>query len=130
MGKPSVVSRSGQSSSISFVREFIYPSEYEPPEFPTARAIMTTSAFCPTEIVGGGRRKPRHSLHPDRLRQREIGVTMEVLPVVDPAKRFVNVTLNPTFTDFDGYINYGTPINTTERLIAGAGNIDLTQTRS
>ena len=32
--RPSTISRSGESSKIEVVREFIYPTEYEPPELP------------------------------------------------------------------------------------------------
>ena len=43
---------------------------------------------------------------------RETGVVMEVLPTVSQNKRYVDITLAPNITDFDGFINYGSPINT------------------
>ncbi len=112
MGKPSVISRSGQSSSVTFVREFLYPSEYEPPELPNT--------------VGAGGTSPVTPATPSAFKKRDVGVTMEVLPVVDANKQFVNVTLNPTFVDFDGFVNYGSPINTQSDGLLGPSVVNLT----
>src|SRR5690606_32510173 len=46
MTTPSVTTRSGQKANIEIIREFIYPTEYEPPELPN-----TVGA---TGGVGGG----------------------------------------------------------------------------
>ena len=37
MTAPSVTARSGQKATIEIIREFIYPTEYEPPELPNQR---------------------------------------------------------------------------------------------
>ena len=34
MTAPSVLARSGEKATIEVIREFIYPTEYEPPELP------------------------------------------------------------------------------------------------
>ena len=39
MAQPSVTTRSGQAASIRIVDEFIYPTEYEPPELPEFRYL-------------------------------------------------------------------------------------------
>jgi general secretion pathway protein D len=100
MARPSIVTRSGQQSSISIVREFIYPTEYEPPQIPTN--------------VGnsGGQSTPVTPATPTAFEKKDVGIFLEVLPVADLEKGLVDVTLNPTFSDFDGFVNYGTPINT------------------
>lgn len=100
MARPSIITRSGQQSSIAIVREFIYPTEYEPPQIPTN--------------VGnsGGQSTPVTPATPTSFEKKDVGIFLEVLPVADLAKGFVDVTLNPTFSDFDGFVNYGTPINT------------------
>jgi general secretion pathway protein D len=100
MSQPSLVTRSGQSSSIAIVREFIYATEYEPPELPQQIGI-------------GGGTPPVTPATPTAFEKKDVGVTLEVLPVVDAEKRFINVTLNPVFSDFDGFVNYGSPINST-----------------
>ncbi|MES2658425.1 MAG: Amuc_1098 family type IV pilus outer membrane protein [Verrucomicrobiota bacterium] len=117
MARPSVVTRSGQSSSITIVREFIFPDEYEPPELPN-------STGGDLGISGGT--TPVTPATPTSFKERDVGVSMEVLPVVDENKQFVNVTLNPVFTDFDGFVNYGSPINTTAPGLLGPQTVEVT----
>lgn len=97
MSKPSTVTRSGQSATVSSVREFRYATEYEPPELPNAvgEGVGTTPVTPAT---------------PTAFETREVGVKLEVLPVADSDKRYIDVTLSPELTEFDGFINYGSPI--------------------
>jgi general secretion pathway protein D len=39
-----------------------------------------------------------------------LGVSLEVLPQVGPDRRIIEVALNPVIRDFEGFVNYGTPI--------------------
>lgn len=96
MATPSLVTRSGQSSKVSLVREFIYPTEYEPPEVPGGTSI--SQVITPA--------------HPTAFEMREIGVFLEVLPVADEQKRYIDITLSPEMVDFDGFVNFGSPIST------------------
>lgn len=114
MAKPAIVTRSGQTSSIEMVREFIYPTEYEPPELPNSIGIT------------GGTTTPVTPATPTAFETRDLGVFLEVLPVVDENKEFVNVTLSPTFSDFDGFVNYGSPINSTVAGLLGPETVALT----
>lgn len=107
MARPAVVTRSGQSSTVTVVRNFIYPDEYEPPELPS-------------NVGAGSGNIPTIPATPSSFKDRDIGVTMEVLPVVDESKRYVNLTLNPVLTDFDGFVNYGSPINTVTQSLFGS----------
>jgi general secretion pathway protein D len=98
MANPSVVTRSGQAASVSVVREFIYPTEYEPPELPN-------------RILGGGGSFPVTPATPTAFEKRDVGIILEVMPTVSADKRFVEIELNPSITDFDGFVNFGSPIN-------------------
>lgn len=114
LSQPSIVTRSGQSSSIRVVREFIYATEYEPPELPNTTSSSQSSPVTPAT--------------PTAFETREVGVTLEVLPVVDAEKRFISVTLSPEFSDFEGFVNYGSPINTTATGVFGAAeSVELTK---
>jgi general secretion pathway protein D len=108
MAQPSIPTRSGQSAKIEIVRELIYPTEYEPPELP-----QSTGTSIGTGGSSGGSSFPVTSATPTAFETRNVGITFEVLPVADANKRFVDITLNPSFVDFDGFVNYGSPINTT-----------------
>ena len=119
---PSVVTRSGQAAEIRVIREFIYPTEYEPPELPNSvggggAVDLTTGIFTPAAVGV----TPVTPAHPTSFETRDVGIIMEVLPTVSQNKRFVDITLAPNITDFDGFVNYGSPINTSAP--GGFGNI-------
>jgi general secretion pathway protein D len=131
MAKPTVSTRSGQASSIHFIREFIYPTEYEPPELPQNTAGIATITIDPQTGQVLNASQPNSNAvtpsTPTAFTKRDVGVTLEVLPVVDADKRFVTLTLSPTFTDFDGFVNYGSPINSIESGPLGQTAVELTK---
>lgn len=95
MIRPEVVTRPGQNASIESVTLFPYPDEYEPPQIPNA--------------VGGGDGIVTPAT-PTNFVYRNLGVSLEVLPQVGPDRRIIEVAVNPVLTDFEGFVNYGTPI--------------------
>lgn len=105
MAKPSTVTRSGQQATVEVLREFIYPTEYEPPELPNSVG------------VGGG--APVTPATPTAFETKPVGIQLEVLPVADANKRYVDLTINPSFSDFDGFVNYGNPIQTATQGLLG-----------
>lgn len=105
MAKPSTVTRSGQQATVEVLREFIYPTEYEPPELPNS--------------VGLGGSSPVTPATPTAFETKPVGIQLEVLPVADANKRYVDLTINPSFSDFDGFVNYGNPIQTATRGLLG-----------
>jgi len=96
--KPSTISRSGERSKIEITREFIYPTEYEPPELPN------------TVISGASGGPPITPSHPTAFETREVGITLEVEPTVGPNKKFIELSLIPEMVEFEGFVNYGSPI--------------------
>jgi general secretion pathway protein D len=115
VSQPSIVTRSGQSSSIAIVREFIYASEYEPPEIPNNVGLGLGAGVNPVTPST-----------PTAFETKDVGVTLEVLPVVDAEKRFISVTLNPVFSEFDGFVNYGSPINSSVTSLTGTESVEVT----
>ena len=98
MNQPSVVTRNGQSATVRTIREFIYPTEYEPPEVPQTAGNT-------------GGQSPVTPATPTAFEMRETGTILEVLPTADASRNYIELTIAPSITDFDGFINYGTPIN-------------------
>lgn len=115
MARPSTITRSGQASTVTMVREFMYATEYEPPELPN-------------RVFGAGA-SPVTPATPTAFEKRDVGIILEVLPVAGADKRFVDVTLNPSFTEFDGYVNYGSPINTAAQGLLGPEMVTVTENR-
>lgn len=95
MVRPQVMTRPGQNAVVQSVIEFIYPEEYEPPEIPNA--------------VGGGDTVVTPS-HPSSFTKKDLGVSLEVLPEVGADRKIIEVQVNPVITDFEGFVNYGSPI--------------------
>jgi general secretion pathway protein D len=105
---PATVARSGQTSKIEVIQELIYPSEYEPPELP--------QQVGDPNGLGGGLLGAQPALFPitpatpTAFEKRNVGVTLEVSPVVSADRRYIELALKPEMVTFDGFVNYGTPI--------------------
>jgi general secretion pathway protein D len=113
LSAPSVMARSGQRAKIEVIREFIYPTEYDPPEIP--------NQFGGTGLViggggGGGTASsggfPVTPATPTAFETRNTGVTLEVDPVLGADEFTIDLNLAPEVVEFDGFINYGSPIQT------------------
>ncbi len=113
MSAPSVTTKSGQQASVEVVREFIYPTEFEPPEIPQQfGAVNGTGTFNP--LTGGGSGSsgafPVTPTTPTAFDMRKVGVRMEVDPTVGADGYTIDLNLAPEVVEFEGFINYGSPI--------------------
>jgi general secretion pathway protein D len=114
LATPSITTRSGQAASITMVREFIYPTEYEPPEVPPTNTINVPTFDAlgnPTGFQTIVVTPPIIPAFPSAYETRDTGIFLEVLPTADANRRYIDVSLKPVMTDFDGFVNFGTPIN-------------------
>lgn len=109
----SVMVQPGQIARISQVREFIYPTEYDPPEIPNQIG----------DGIGGGGVEafPVTPATPTAFEMRELGGVIEVEPTVSSDNKTINLNVLADFTEFGGFINYGTPIR--------VGTLDVTENR-
>ena len=108
MTAPSVTAKSGQKATIEIIREFIYPTEYEPPELPNS--VGTTSGGS---IVGGGSSSgsfPVTPATPTAFETRNTGVTLEIEPTIGENDFVIDLRFVPEIVEFEGFINYGSPI--------------------
>jgi len=110
MTAPSVTAKSGQKATIEIIREFIYPTEYEPPELPNS--VGQTSG---NSIVGGGNSGgsfPVTPATPTAFETRNTGVTLEIEPTIGENDFVIDLRFVPEIVEFEGFINYGSPIQT------------------
>lgn len=131
MTAPSVTARSGQKATIEVIREFIYPTEYEPPELPTS--VGTTSSFGGGGIGGlggGGGSFPVTPATPTAFETKNTGVTLEIEPTIGENDFVIDLRFLPEIVEFEGFINYGSPIQSPSTDIFGnAVNSIITENR-
>ena len=127
LSAPSVMARSGNRAKIEVIREFIYPTEYDPPEIPNTFGGTSTLGGAGFAVSGGF---PVTPATPTAFEVRNTGVTLEVDPVLGADNFTIDLNLAPEVVEFDGFINYGSPISTT--AVNGLGqvqNVVITENR-
>jgi general secretion pathway protein D len=107
LSAPSVTTKSGQRAIIEVIRELRYPSTFSPPQVPN---ISSSSG---TTVIGGANTVPVvvTPTTPQTWETRNTGVTLEVEPVVGEDATTIDLNLVPQVVEFEGFINYGSPIN-------------------
>ncbi|PYL05466.1 MAG: type II and III secretion system protein, partial [Verrucomicrobia bacterium] len=114
LSAPSVTTKSGQRAIIEVVREFRYPRTYTQPQVPS---ISSTTG---TTLVGGVVPVVVTPTTPQDWETRNTGVTLEVEPVVGGDATTIDLNLIPQVVEFEGFINYGSPINAVGVQTVGA----------
>ncbi|MFV0338883.1 MAG: Amuc_1098 family type IV pilus outer membrane protein [Chthoniobacterales bacterium] len=107
MTAPTVTTKSGQKATIRVSRRFFYPTEFDPPQIPQS----TESSVISLGFTRTSQPPTITPSHPSGWTERDIGVSMDVEPIIGPDSYTIDLTLTPLVTDFDGFINYGSPIN-------------------
>ncbi len=104
LSAPRVTTKSGNRASIEIIREFRYPTEFTPPQIP--QTVGSTGGF------GGGSMGsvPVTPTTPTTFEMRKTGVILDVEPVVSSDGSTIDLTMVPEVTEFEGFINYGSPI--------------------
>jgi general secretion pathway protein D len=110
MTAPSVTARSGQKATIEIIREFIYPTEYEPPELPNSVGATGGGFFGGGVGGGGGGSFPVTPATPTSFETRNTGVTLEIEPTIGANDFVIDLRFVPEIVEFEGFINYGSPI--------------------
>jgi general secretion pathway protein D len=107
LSAPKVTTKSGQRAIIEIVREFRYPTEFTQPQIPQIASSTGTT------VIGGATTVPVvvTPTTPTKFDTRNTGVTLEVEPVVGADGATIDLNLVPQVVEFDGFINYGSPIN-------------------
>lgn len=116
-----VVVKPGTVAKIEQVREFIYPTEYDPPEIPNSLGVaqvgnLTISTPPPLAF-------PVTPATPTAFETRNLGKSIEVEPTVSADNRTVSLNVLMDFTDFSGFINYGTPILNSNFTVDGRASV-------
>ncbi len=124
----SVVVKSGQRASSFSGRKFWYPTEFDPPQIPQTVAAPITISLdpitgLPTITQDPLGQAPVTPATPNSFQEKDIGSSIEVEATIGEDGYTVDLNLSLLFSEFDGFINYGTPIT------ADGGNTVLTDNR-
>src|SRR5947208_15862697 len=124
LSAPSVTTKSGQRAIVEVIREFRYPRTYTPPQVPSIGTTTTTGSQVVPVVVT--------PTTPQDWETRNTGVTLEVEPVVGEDATTIDLNLVPQVVEFEGFINYGSPIsavgvNTIGGAISTSVSVILTQ---
>lgn len=104
MAAPHVTTKSGLKATVKIVDEFIYPTQYAPPQIPQSTTNGSSLLNQPPPTVVPS--------FPNAWSTKNLGVILEAKPTIEPDGYSINLELHPQLINFDGFINYGTPINT------------------
>ncbi len=109
MTAPSVTARSGQKATIEVIREFIYPTEYEPPEIPQSigGSSSTNNNNGNTSVPAS---IPVTPATPTAWETRNTGITLEIEPTIGENDFVIDIRFLPQIVEFEGFVNYGSPI--------------------
>jgi general secretion pathway protein D len=110
---PKVTVTSGRKATINITQKFPYPRDYSPPTVPQTQ---------------GGGVAPATPATPTSFETRNCGVQLEVEPTVGPDGYTIELSLSPQITEFQGFVNYGTPIQTLAPVYLGGTNGIITKT--
>ncbi|HEY2125093.1 MAG TPA: Amuc_1098 family type IV pilus outer membrane protein [Chthoniobacterales bacterium] len=122
LSAPKVTTKSGQRAVIEIVREFRYPTQFQPPQIPQN---FRGGDSLSTGLTGNGGAAvsaasfPVTPTTPTAFETRNTGVTLEVEPVVGPDGITIDLNLVPQVVEFEGFINYGSPIMTVQPTLLG-----------
>lgn len=114
---PSVVTKSGQKASVRVVREFPYPTEFDPPQIP--QQVSSQGSFAVqiglNGLISNGQVSqtggaPVIPATPTAFETKELGMVLDVEPNISADGKSVEVAVTPTFTEFEGFIDYGSDI--------------------
>jgi general secretion pathway protein D len=115
VSKPSVITKSGQKASIELVREFIYPTEYDPPQIPTnvggGTLVQTfVGGVLVSSVTVGAPAIPVTPTTPTAFETRRVGMILDVEPQISEDGKTIDLLVTPDLTEFLGFVNYGSPI--------------------
>jgi len=109
LASPSIGLQRGGKGVIEVIQEFSYVQEYNDPQssirtiIPPGGAAFNSGVPGPETVIGS---------FPSQISDPvPIGVKMGIEADIAGDNSRVSMELKPTFIDFEGFINYGTPIN-------------------
>ncbi|MDD5261880.1 MAG: hypothetical protein PHD76_08535 [Methylacidiphilales bacterium] len=110
---PTIVVNDGAQGKITIAREFYYPTEFDAPKVQPVN-IVSSNTNGNLTVIGTTPTAPIViPAWPTQFESRNVGVVLTVQPRVTPDHQRVYLVIKPDVTEFDGFINYGSPMFST-----------------
>ncbi len=134
---PSVTAKPGETAKIEVIREFWYPTEYEPPELSQSYSPGNNGNWGNNDDDDDNNRGraqvnsfPVTPATPGVFEMKPVGVTLEVVPTLGDDPYIIDLNFKPSIVEFEGFVNYGSPIQSTGTDAEGNPmSITLTENR-
>ncbi len=119
---PSVTAKPGDEATIQIIREFIYPTAFEPPQIPQSTGSNYNDSYRGTSSLLDGltgssqptvNSFPVTPTTPTEFEMKPVGVTLKVAPNVGENDYVIDMGFEPSIIEFEGFVNYGSPIQST-----------------
>ena len=135
--EPSLVTQSGQQTRLHLGREFRYPQRYTPPQISpgnssgvedddlgsyTWREDYDADLSRINELYGKAELAANYTAaitpsHPNQFVTTLLGSELTITPTYKEGSKIINLSINLTHRELDGYIDYGSPIQTISRKV-------------
>ncbi len=128
LSAPRVTTKPGQQAVIEIIREFRYPTEFEQPQIPQTFGGQNNGGGGGLAGLlggGGGGSFPVTPTTPTTFEVKNTGVTLQVEPQIGPDGYSIDMNLAPQVVEFEGFINYGSPIQTTSTNALGQQVVNI-----
>lgn len=125
LSAPRVTTKPGQQAVIEIIREFRYPTEFEAPQIPQNFGSVGQNANPLNPLASSSGSFPVTPTTPTTFEVKNTGVTLQVEPQIGPDGYSIDMNLAPQVVEFEGFINYGSPIQTSSTNGLGIQTINV-----
>jgi general secretion pathway protein D len=100
LSSPKITVLSGNPANITVAQELRYPQSYGQIQSQVSSGTLTSGGTGGVTVTAGT---------PQEFTMRNVGVEMKVTPTVEEDDYSISLDLNPTVTEFEGFVEYGGP---------------------
>jgi general secretion pathway protein D len=116
----SIILKAGQRASAASIRTIRYPTEFDPPQIPQTVTGGPQLVDLDTGIIiqlPSDSVPPVTPTTPQSFEDKDTGSSIEVEATLSDDGNTVDLNLSVIFREFEGFINYGTPIMTNGQVL-------------
>jgi len=110
LSAPSVVTKPNNRARIEITRQVRFPTSFAPPQIPNNIGTGITLSTGDDGTQQAATSVPVTPANPENFQVTDVGISLEVQPSIADDARTITLELSPEIVEFDGFINFGSPI--------------------